>query len=86
MNTKRFVVVFLVCFVGLCGFLVYESGLFDQQGELSRGVIALANPSSLEAGPEREENAGEEFDLSNFRAAKNEDRIRRLGSLDPDTG
>ena len=73
MNTKRFVIVFLIGFVGLCGFLVYETGLFDQHGELSRGVIALAGQSSLVAGPNsdesQEENAGDEFDLSNFRAA-----------------
>ena len=86
MNTKRFIIVFLVCFVGLCGFLIYETGLFNQQGQTSNGVIALANPSFLEAAAESVGLAGDEFDLSNFRAERNEDQIRRLGSLDPDTG
>ena len=86
MNTKRFVIIFLVCFVGLCGFLVYETGLFDQQGQASKGVITLAGQSFLEAAAKSVGLGGDEFDLSNFRAEKNEDQIRRLGSLDPDTG
>ncbi len=86
MNTKRFVVVFLVCFVGLCGFLVYETGLFDQQGQASKGVITLAGQSFLEAAAKTVGLTDDEFDLSNFRAERNEDQIRRLGSLDPDTG
>lgn len=87
MSIKTILIVFLVAFVGFCGFLVIESGLFATAGGVDAGpIIMLASETSVGASAQAQEAADEGFELSRLTAVNAPAESVVIGSIYPDTG
>ena len=87
MSTKTILIAFLIGFVGFCGFLVIESGLFAPAGGVdARPIIMLASEMSVGASAEEQEAADDVFELSRLTAVSAPPESVVIGSVYPDTG
>ncbi len=83
MKTKTFMIIFLTGFIGLCAFLVWDSGLFKQP-ENTRPLILLTSDTSLNPSPVESQDNPVGLDFSNLNAVNAESRTITLGELYPE--
>ena len=97
MKTKTVLISFVVAFVGLCGFLVVDSGLFKHDcARHTAGVIPLASQTTLSADntgettdadvtetnpTDESKESNSDFDFSRLRATRAVGKEIVMGSL-----
>ena len=93
MKFKKIIVLFVVCYIVVCGWLVLKSGIFRQgSGQSQNLVTTLASeatvPGATGAKPADAMMAGKAMSssLSNLQAVGGEAKTIALGSTDPNSG
>jgi YidC/Oxa1 family membrane protein insertase len=87
MSIKTILIAFLIAFVGLCSFLVIESGLFEaDESSAARPVIIMASEIGSSTLGQDEQAADESFDFSRLTAVSGTAKSVTIGSIHTDTG
>jgi len=85
MNTKTILIASLVSFVGLCTFLVVESGLFAASGSQPPEAVVMPSVQMSLCSPAAEGEDGD-FDFSKLTAVSGTEQSVTIGSIYHDTG
>lgn len=87
MNAKTFLIIFLVCFVVLCGFLATEKLIAPAYSHPMKPIVTLASGTASGTLPaEQQISEDDTFDLSGLTAVSAADKSVTIGSIYPDTG
>lgn len=86
MNVRNVLIGFLVCFAGVCGVLVFQSGVFDEASLENNRVISLVGEEVIENVIEDPPAEKVEVIFSKYTAIHAAEGEVTLGSDDPDSG